>query len=147
VHAWGGVLADERFAAAGDVDTAVTMIRFASGALGVVETARHSAWGYDIRTEVAGALGKLVVDADRKTDLVFSRRFGFEGDHYENFPDRFATAFRMELEAFVRSVADGRPVSPGPEDAHQTLRLAVAATRSWREGRPVRVAEVREEAT
>jgi myo-inositol 2-dehydrogenase/D-chiro-inositol 1-dehydrogenase len=145
VHAWGAVLTDDRFTAAGDVDTAITLLRFASGALGVVETARHSAWGYDIRTEVAGALGKLVVEAHRKTDLTFSREFGYEGDHYQNFPDRFATAFRLELEAFVRSVVAGTAVSPGPDEAHETLRLAVAATHSWREGRPVRVADVQEE--
>jgi predicted dehydrogenase len=29
-----------------------------------------------------------------------------------------------------------------PEDALETLRLAVAATRSWREKRPVKVSEV-----
>ena len=58
VHAWGSVVFDERFAEVGDVDTAVTMLRFQNGALGVVEMSRHSEWGYDIRTEVAGALGQ-----------------------------------------------------------------------------------------
>jgi myo-inositol 2-dehydrogenase/D-chiro-inositol 1-dehydrogenase len=142
VHAWGAVLVDERFREAGDIDTAATMLRFRNGALGVIEAARHSAWGYDIRTEVAGAEGKVVIEAPRKTDLLFSRQFGFEGDHYENFPDRFAAAFRLELEAFFRSIATGTPPSPGPEDALETLRLALAADRSWREGRPVHVADV-----
>ena len=54
VQAWGSVVFDERFAEVGDVDTAVTMLRFQNGALGVVEMSRHSEWGYDIRTEVAG---------------------------------------------------------------------------------------------
>ena len=67
VHAWASVLFDDRFAQADDFDTAVTMLRFRNGALGVVETARHSAWGYDIRTEVAGAVGKVVVDGGQKT--------------------------------------------------------------------------------
>jgi GFO/IDH/MocA C-terminal domain len=57
VQAWGTVLVDERFAKANDADTAVTLLRFVNGALGVVETSRHSNWGYDIRTEVAGAAG------------------------------------------------------------------------------------------
>jgi myo-inositol 2-dehydrogenase/D-chiro-inositol 1-dehydrogenase len=142
VHAWGAVLADERFTDAGDIDTAVTMLRFRDGALGVIETARHSEWGYDIRTEVAGSIGKVIVEAPHKTDLLFSRRFGFEGDHYESFPDRFATAFRLELEAFFRSLAEGTTPSPGPQEALETLQLAIAATRSWRSGRPVRVADV-----
>ena len=142
VAAWGGVLFDDRFSEGGDIDTAVTMLRFRNGALGVVEMSRHSAWGYDIRTEVAGSDGKIVVDAPQKTQATWSRRFGYEGDHYENFPDRFEVAFRLELEAFFASIAAGEVPVPGPEDALETLRLAVAARRSWREGRPVRLEEV-----
>ncbi len=142
VQAWGSVLIDERFAQADDIDTAVTMLRFRNGVLGVVETSRRSAWGYDIRTEVAGSTGKVVIEAPQKTQLVYSRDFGFEADHYQNFPDRFETAFRRELEAFFGALADGRTPEPGPAEALETLRLAVAATRSWREGRPVRLDEV-----
>ena len=66
VCAWGGVLIDERFAQANDADTAFTLLRFKNGVLGVVETSRHSNWGYDIRTEVAGSVGKVVVEAPQK---------------------------------------------------------------------------------
>jgi myo-inositol 2-dehydrogenase / D-chiro-inositol 1-dehydrogenase len=142
VSAWGGNLIDKRFEDGADIDTAVTMLRFRNGALGVVEMSRRSAWGYDIRTEVAGALGKVVVEAPHKTPLTWSRRFGFEGDHYENFSDRFELAFKLELEAFFRTLAEGGTPSPGPEDALETLRLALAAKRSWLEGRSVRVADV-----
>ena len=127
VQAWATVLFDERFAKADDWDTSVAMLRFRNGALGVVETARHSAWGYDIRTEVAGATGKVVVD---------------EGDGFESFTDRFEVAYRRELECFFDDLAGGRTPSPGPEDALLTLRLAVACTTSWREGRAVRLDEV-----
>ncbi|MCS6846485.1 MAG: inositol 2-dehydrogenase [Anaerolineae bacterium] len=142
VQAWGATLIDARFREAGDVDTAVTLLRFANGALGVVETARRSAWGYDIRTEVAGSEGKVVVEAIQKTPMTFSRRFGYEADHFESFPDRFEAAYRLELQAFFDALRTGHRPSPGPEDALETQRLAIAATRSWREGRPVRVAEV-----
>ena len=90
----------------------------------------------------AGALSKVVVEAHQKTSATHSRRFGFEADHYENFPDRFEVAFRVELETFFRTLAEGGTPTPGPEDALETLRLAIAATRSWRENRPVRVADV-----
>jgi myo-inositol 2-dehydrogenase/D-chiro-inositol 1-dehydrogenase len=142
VHAWASVLFDERFAKADDWDTAVIMLRFRNGALGVVETARHSEWGYDIRTEVAGATAKVVVDAPLKTPATVSRNFRREGDLVENFPDRFGDAYRLELEAFFADLAAGRTPAPGPDDAMETLRLAVACTRSWREARPVRVDEV-----
>ena len=142
VSAWGSNLIDKRFEDGGDVDTAVTMLRFRNGALGVVEMSRRSAWGYDIRTEVAGALGKVVVEAAHKTPLTWSRKFGFEGDHFENFPDRFEVAYRLEFEAFIRTLAEGGTPTPGPDEALETLRLALAAKRSWLEGRPVRVDEV-----
>jgi hypothetical protein len=62
------------------LDLAATLLRFKNGVLGVVETSRRSNWGYDIRTEVAGSVGKVVVEAPRKTPLLFSKDFasGFE---------------------------------------------------------------------
>jgi myo-inositol 2-dehydrogenase/D-chiro-inositol 1-dehydrogenase len=142
VSAWGANIIDERFAEGGDIDTAVTMLRFENGALGVVEMSRRSAWGYDIRTEVAGADGKVVVEAHQKTTATFSRRFGFEGDHYESFPDRFADAYRIELEAFFQTLGEAGTPAPGPEEALATLRVAIAARQSWQEGRPIKVADV-----
>ncbi len=142
VHAWASVLFDERFAKADDWDTSVIMMKFRNGALGVVETARHSTWGYDIRAEVAGAEGKVVVDGGQKTPAVHFRNVATEGDLYGDFMDRFEVAYRRELEVFFADLGSGRTPAPGPDDAYETLRLAVACTRSWREGRPVRLDEV-----
>ena len=101
VQAWGTVLVDEKFAKANDADTTVALLRFVNGALGVVETSRHSNWGYDIRTEVAGAVGKVVVEAPQKTPLLFARDFSSSFDHFENFPDRFEAAYRWSWNPFL----------------------------------------------
>jgi myo-inositol 2-dehydrogenase/D-chiro-inositol 1-dehydrogenase len=142
VSAWASVLIDERFAKANDADTAVTLLQFKNGVLGVVETSRRSNWGYDIRTEVAGSLGKVVVEAPQKTPLLFAKDFGSSFDHFENFPDRFEVGYRLELEAFFSALREGRTPTPGPEDALESLRLALAVTKSWREKRPVKVSEI-----
>ena len=142
VHAWASVLFDDRFAQADDWDTSVIMLKFRNGALGVIETARHSTWGYDIRAEVAGAIGKVVVDGGQKTPAVHFRDVATEGDLYGDFMDRFEIAYRRELEVFFEDLGAGRPVGPGPDDAYETLRLAVACTKSWRENRPVRLDEI-----
>jgi myo-inositol 2-dehydrogenase / D-chiro-inositol 1-dehydrogenase len=142
VQAWGSVLIDERFAQANDADTAITLLRFKNGVLGVVETSRRSNWGYDIRTEVAGSIGKVVIEAPQKTPLLFARDFASSYDHFENFPDRFDKAYRLQLESFFQDLQAGRKPSPGPEDALETLRLAIAVTKSWRERRPVKVSEI-----
>jgi myo-inositol 2-dehydrogenase / D-chiro-inositol 1-dehydrogenase len=142
VQAWGAVLIDERFSQADDVDTATTLLRFQNGVLGVTETSRRSAWGYDIRTEVAGALGKVVVEAPQKTPLLFAREFSSTFDHFENFPDRFEKAYQLQLESFFKDLQEGKRPSPGPEDALETLRLAIAVTTSWKQQRPVKISEI-----
>jgi myo-inositol 2-dehydrogenase/D-chiro-inositol 1-dehydrogenase len=63
-------------------------------------------------------------------------------DHFENFPDRFEQAYRSQLQSFFEDLKAGRKPSPGPEDALETLRLAVAVTKSWKEQRPVKVVEI-----
>ena len=142
VSAWATVLIDEKFTQANDADTAVTLLQFKNGVLGVVETSRRSNWGYDIRTEVAGSVGKVVVEAPQKTPLLFAKDFASSFDHYENFPDRFEVGYRLELEAFFSALREGRTPTPGPEDALESLRLALAVTKSWREKRPVKVSEI-----
>ena len=142
VHAWAATLFDERFTQANDWDTAAIMLRFRNGAMGVIETARHSTWGYDIRAEVCGSKNKVTIDADRKTPATITRGVNLQHDLYADFFDRFDTAYKRELQAFFADLAAGRTPLPGPEDALETLRLAVACTRSWRENRPVKLAEV-----
>lgn len=144
VMALGSVLVDPAIGAIGDVDTTTVLLTFENGAQGVVQNSRRAVYGYDIRTEVFGSGGKLVMDATPKTALL---RYG-EGvsmDHYHFFMDRFRDAYRAEIAAFVAALVEGREPAPGPNDALETLRLALACTRSLDEGRPVRVQDVQAE--
>ncbi len=142
VQAWGAVRFHPDAAGFGDVDTATTLLRFANGALGVVENSRRAVYGYDIATEVFGEHGKLVVQAEPKTPLRHYHQQGYQLDHYHFFMDRFGPAFRAELDAFFGAIAAGKLPSPGVSDALESLKIAVAATRSWKEGRPVNVSEI-----
>ncbi len=141
VSAWGAVLAHEMFAEAEDCDTAVCMLRFENGVLGVVESARHSNWGYDIRTEVAGAEGKVVIEAPYKTPIQHFTGFQNHTDVFINFPDRFADAYRLQMEAFFTSLISNTIPSPSPNDALETLKLCLAAKQSWQQGKPIKVQE------
>lgn len=125
-----------------DVDTAITLLHFENGALGVVENSRRAVYGYDIVTEVFGEAGKLVVQAERKTPLRFFRDGGSEQDHHHFFMDRFRDAFRAELEAFVTAVLEQTKPSPGPPDAIAALRIGLAAALSRKSGRTVKLEEI-----
>jgi predicted dehydrogenase len=135
---WGSA----RFYAAGDIDTATTLLRFSSGALGVVENSRRAVYGYDIVTEVFGENGKIVVQAEPKTPLREYNKDGYRLDHYHFFMDRFGPAFRAELEAFFHAISNGKPPGPGSNDALESLKIALAATRSLKESRSVKLTEI-----
>ena len=142
VEAWGTVRFSSDAAELGEVDTAMTFLRFKNGAFGVVENSRRAVFGYDIVTEVFGEKGKLIVHAEPKTPLRHYRDSGCEIDHFHFFMDRFGPAFRAELEHFFSCFAEQKSPSPGPADALESLRIAVAATKSRKERRPVKLAEV-----
>jgi myo-inositol 2-dehydrogenase/D-chiro-inositol 1-dehydrogenase len=142
VNAWGSVRFHPDAGEFGDVDTATTLLRFSSGALGVVENSRRAVYGYDMVTEVFGEHGKLVVQAEPKTPLRHYHKDGYSLDHYHFFMDRFGPAFRAELEACFDAVRNGTPPSPGPGDALESLKIALAATISLKEKRAVKITEV-----
>ena len=142
VTALGRVMVDPVYAKYGDVDTSVVTLEFASGALGVLMNTRRTVYGYDLRVEVHGEKGKLVTEDERATKVWRYHKDGIHGDYYHFFLDRFREAYRLELQAFVDAVREGRQPSPGSEDAIEALRVADAATKSLKEGRPVEVKEV-----
>ena len=52
VNAIGAVLTDPDYAKYGDVDTAIVTLKFANGAIGVIDNCRTAPYGYDQRVEV-----------------------------------------------------------------------------------------------
>jgi myo-inositol 2-dehydrogenase / D-chiro-inositol 1-dehydrogenase len=139
-----GVANATLFARHDDVDAACALLRFEGGILGVVTAGRHDRRGYDVRMEVFGLRDSVAVGWDARTPLR-SLEPGFEGSAqpgYSGFLERFEPAYRAELWAFLSAVND-RAASPCPvTDARQALAVALAADRSCREHRPVRVEEV-----
>ncbi|GLV49265.1 hypothetical protein TJA_23660 [Thermus sp. LT1-2-5] len=81
------------------------------------------------------------MDATPKTPL-WRYGQGVQADHYHFFMDRFKEAYRLELTVFFQALREGHPPSPGPLDALEVLRVALAATRSLKEGRVVLLQEV-----
>ncbi len=138
VMAVGACLVDERIAELGDVDTTCVTLRFESGALGVLQAWRRAVYGYDIRAELMGSGGKLVVEEEGPLSLRSYRGEGVLRDCYDGFLSRFREAYRLELAAFVASVRSGKVPTPGPRDAVQALRVALACAESLKSGRTVR---------
>jgi predicted dehydrogenase len=126
-----------RLAEESGIDNGLVNIVFADGALGNVELSRNAAYGYDIRTEVLGSEGGLLIGGLQQTPLTMMSPAGVSHDVFPWFPERFKEAYLNEIRYFVECVRADRFPSPNGEDDRAALEIAVAATESLKSGRPV----------
>ena len=140
VFATASSLVDPAIGKAGDVDTAVAVLRTASGAICQIGNSRRAAYGYDQRIEVFGAKG--MVRAENRTPTTV-QRYGADAIATDKplffFLERYADAYRLELDHFLDCVKAGKTPSVGAEDGKRALVLANAAAESLKTNRPVKV--------
>jgi myo-inositol 2-dehydrogenase/D-chiro-inositol 1-dehydrogenase len=87
-----------------------------------------------VRTEVVGERGVIAIGRRPPAP-----RAETEGAGWGAGPLRFDAAYAAEIHSFVRTISDGAAVPVGGAEALAALRIALAADRSMREGRPVAV--------
>jgi myo-inositol 2-dehydrogenase/D-chiro-inositol 1-dehydrogenase len=140
VFAYASNLVDPAIGMAGDVDSAMVLLRTASGRMAHINNSRRAAYGYDQRVEVHGSGGRLIAGNRTPTTVELADANAVSTDkplHF--FLERYAEAYRIELAAFLDAVANKTPMPVGAEDGRQALVLADAAFESLRTGRPVTV--------
>ena len=139
----GGVMVDPQIGAAGDLDTAVTVLRFRNGAIGTIDNCRQAAYGYDQRVEILGSLGKISTENRYPNQAVVSTGAAVRSDLPLNFfMERYRESFAAELASFVDAVLHGKPVAVSGEDGRIPVAMAQAAQKSYIERRPVRLAGI-----
>jgi myo-inositol 2-dehydrogenase / D-chiro-inositol 1-dehydrogenase len=143
VYVQGGVRVDPALAEAGDIDTHVTLLRFANGVIGTVDNSRQAVYGYDQRAEVFGSGGAVQTGNNYANTAVLSTADSVHRDlplHF--FMQRYLDAYAAEIAAFVAAVVHDTPVPVGGHDGRMALIAGLAAQRSYAERRPVQLAEV-----
>jgi myo-inositol 2-dehydrogenase/D-chiro-inositol 1-dehydrogenase len=147
LHAMGSAIASDEVRAAGDIDTSVVTMQFADGSLATIENSRRSGFGYDVRTEIFGSLGAIMVGDSRETPMRRYDARGVHEDHQYFFLERFAQAYETEILAFIDAVTNGTDVPVPGEDGKAAMVLAYAAEASLRSGRPILIDEIAAQAT
>ena len=143
VYAVAGVMVDESYRRAGDVDTAVTILKFENGVTATIDNCRQSAFGYDQRVEAFGSGGSIQSDNQYPNATVISGADSVRRDLPLNFfMDRYKESFAVEMDAFVQAVVDGQLPAPTGTDGRIAVVLGLAARRSVSENRPVRINEI-----
>ena len=143
VHAYGVVLVDPEIGKAGDIDTAVISLKFANGALGIIENSRKAVYGYDQRVEVFGAKGVAMADNNTPTSMIVLNESGTIRDKpLYFFLERYKTAFVSEMQAFVDAIREDKPTLVSGKDGLVPVLIAMAAKESLKTGKPVQVVSV-----
>ena len=143
VNAVGTVLTDPDYAKYNDVDTAIVTLKFANGAIGVIDNCRTAPYGYDQRVEVHCEKGcaqdnnNLIDEAFVSTadGVVSAKPTWF-------FLERYNDAFIAEEKDFINAVINNTDVPVNGDDGLQPVRIAIAAGKSLAEGRPVKLSDI-----
>jgi len=146
VFALGNALIDPKLAAelGGEVDTAMFILRTASGKQCHINNSRTAVYGYDQRVELMGTKGMVISD-NRKPHEVkrYTASTTETSQPYQFFfLERYLEAFMAEIDGFVDCVEKGATPLASFEDGRRALILAEAAYISMREKRLVKVSEV-----
>jgi myo-inositol 2-dehydrogenase/D-chiro-inositol 1-dehydrogenase len=143
IYTAAGVRVDPEIGEAGDLDTALIVLRFRDGVIGTIDNSRKAVYGYDQRVEILGSEGAISTGNRYPNDAVVSTATGIRRDlplHF--FMERYTESFAEEMRAFVAAVVEDRPVPVTGADGRVPVVMALAARRSHDERRPVRVEEV-----
>ena len=108
-------------------NVALVDLRFARGSLGNVESIHGVRYGYDIRAEIVGTEGTLLVGGHHKSALQLLTASGAHHDLTGHWLDRFGDAYLLEMRDFVRTMRDGRPPYVTGTDGRRALAIALAA--------------------
>jgi myo-inositol 2-dehydrogenase/D-chiro-inositol 1-dehydrogenase len=143
VYSIGQNLIDPKIKDAGDYDTVVTTLKYKGGAICTIDNSRKAVYGYDQRLEVFGSRGCLVASNNRATNT----------EHWTDkaqtkelplffFLERYTESFVAEMQDFVSSITENKPVSVTGHDGRQAALIAMAAKKSAQTNRPVKISEV-----
>jgi predicted dehydrogenase len=139
VHAYTTVAIRPEVAQFGDVVASVVNLKFDQGAIGNIESHAQAAYGYDVRTEIVGSKGSILVGSFHKTPATFLTANGSSGLIADHFLSVFADAYLAEIRDFVDCMLTDRPPRVSGEDGIKALAIAVAAENSHLQAKAAQV--------
>ena len=140
VYAAAASIVDPAIGAAGDADTAKILLRTGSGRICVISNSRRSGYGYDQRIEAFCAKGLLRAGNALSSTVESWGESGSTTEPLQNFfLDRYADAYRAEMDHFADILGGGERPLIGYGDGISALAIAEAAKESHLTSKVVRI--------
>ena len=139
VHAYTTSTIRPELAQFGDVVAGVVNLKFQAGAIGNIESHCQAIYGYDVRTEIVGSKGSILVGSLHQTPATFLTTHGSKRPLPDHFLSKFVDAYLAEIRDFVDAMLNDRPPRISGEDGLKALAIAVAAENSHLQGKATKV--------
>jgi myo-inositol 2-dehydrogenase/D-chiro-inositol 1-dehydrogenase len=143
IYSAGGVMIFQEMKRVGDIDTAITMIRFKNGVIATIDNSRQAVYGYDQRVEIFGAGGAVITANVTPDSAIISDAQGVHSAlPLADFLERYDQAYINEIQAFIDCIRQDTPSLVDGRDGLLSVVMAYAAKKSYEENRPVKLAEI-----
>ncbi|NLB72843.1 MAG: inositol 2-dehydrogenase [Firmicutes bacterium] len=129
--AYGDCLVDPTIGEAGDIDTAIVVLKYRSGAMGAIDNSRKAVYGYDQRIEIHGSEGTIMVGNKTPTEVRLHTEDAISGDVLLNFfIERYEDSFLAEMDEFIECIRNDKAPPVSGIDGLISLKMAHAALKS-----------------
>jgi predicted dehydrogenase len=139
VHAYTTIAIRPEVAQFGDVVASVVNLKFVQGGIGNIESHAQAVYGYDVRTEVVGSKGSILIGNMNRTPVTFMAAHGSSQSIADHFLATFSDAYLAEIRDFTDRILNDQPLRVTGEDGLQALAIAAASEKSHLESKPVKV--------
>jgi scyllo-inositol 2-dehydrogenase (NAD+) len=123
----------------GDVVAGVVNLKFDRGAIGNIESHSQAIYGYDVRTEIVGSKGSILLGSLHQTPATFLTTHGSARPLADHFLTTFADAYLAEIQDFVNMILKDRQPRVSGEDGLKALAIAAAAENSHLQAQAMKV--------
>ncbi|MBW7891643.1 MAG: inositol 2-dehydrogenase [Chitinophagaceae bacterium] len=139
----GDALIDPQIRQYHDIDTAVIVLTFENGAIGVIDNSRKAVYGYDQRLEIFGSKGMAKAENNTPDNVIVHNNETVQTAlplHF--FLERYEKAYRIGMQAFLDCIENDSPSPVGAHDGLMATAIGLAAGLSLKENRLVKLDEI-----
>ena len=142
VSAWSLPIVDDAVGEAGDVDNLVAVLELEGGGVATVDLSRNARFGDDVRTEVLGSTGALLIDSLPVGRTRIGTASGMQVVAGSEVEDVMAAGVAGQARAFAAAARGGGDEIPTAESSSRATRIGQAVIEAARSGRAVEITGV-----
>ena len=138
VYAAGTTFKHPEFAQGGDTETGMAMLKLDNGTVAFLHVGRTAPHGYHTETEIIGTDAHIrIAGLPWKNRAMIFDANGAVQPIIENFPQRFAEAYLLEMVDFIDCIQKNRQPKISVYDGTRATIVTYAITESFHTGKPV----------